>query len=556
MQSAGSGTVRCRDGAVPGVGNPSPICRDVREHWGRRLIRPRLCCAARLLPVIACFAALAGKAAHSSPPVAGQFPAPTWPADLAWAASAPAIHVKTSEDLQRTLADGGIAPGTVIWVEPGRYRPVGTRIFQCRLNGTADRPIIVRGAFTPPAPQSSVIEGGIWADPSSYVWFWGLEITNSTSSRLVADRLCGLNLLFDNKRGKRAINCMIHDTGQPGIGFWNQGPDAEVYGCIVYHNGVYDDLHYRDVGGHPRGPGIYAHNDQGTVRVENNIFFGNFGEGIHAYGATGYVNGFQVTNNIAFMNWGDQIFLGSDKENMSGVLVQNNVAYRDPASGGKHCLRVGYTVPVTDATIRNNVVIGGTWVVQIERVHKLTLEDNQVYGMGDGALFIRSAQSAEYTVNHNTLWFPKSANAFAWAQGEGGATLYLQSDLTAFLHASPVALKRSPENGPAAPIYRVYRNRYEPSRYHVAVWNPAATDTVAIHLPMVTPGARVQVWDVQALSKGPADAQWRKVDGEWRIVLPMRSTAYDPLIGSAPHMHHLLHHTGADFGAFLIVVAP
>lgn len=505
--------------------------------------------SARLALQIACFALLAGLPAACRPD-----DAPYWPPDLAWARTAPSIHVSTSQQLERALADAATSPGTVIWVDPGHYVPSAARIFQCRLNGTADRPIIVRAVHTYPDGKPSVIEPGIWADPSANVWFWGLEITNSSPSRLVADRLCGLNLLFDNRRGKRAINCTIHDTGQPGIGFWNQGPGAEVYGCIVYHNGVYDDLHYKDRGGHPRGPGIYAHNDQGEVRVENNIFFGNFGEGVHAFGATGYVNGFVVEGNIAFMNNGDQLFLGSDKQTMSGVVLQNNVAYRDPLSGGKHCVRIGYTVPVTDAVVRNNVMVGSTWTLQIERVHRLTLDGNLIYGMGDGALFLRAdgTGDAQYEASQNTLWFPKSANAFAWAAGEAGATLYRQSDLAAFLKVPLAAVSRK-EARPERPVIRVMRNRYEPSRYHVAIWNPAKAATVTVHLPGVTQGTRVRVWDIQALSKGPVKEASYGPNG---LELAMESDAYDPIVGPAPHMSALLHHTGPDFGAFLIIAGP
>ena len=542
---------------------PSP---QARPKGGRCLTRPT--CLAAAVAVLGGLGIGPAAPLPAPPPIhrakdTNGEPAPYWPENLRWAATAPSIRVHTSEELQRVLNDTHVPPGTVIWVEPGHYTPpTPARVFTCKLNGTPERPIIVRGRYTPPCPQKesgtrseapepSVINGGIWADPSANVWFWGLEITNTSTSRLVADRLCGVNLLFDQKRGKSVVNCIIHDTGQPGIGFWNQGPNAMIYGCIVYHNGVYDDLHYTDIGGHPRGPGVYAHNDQGEVRVSDNIFFGNFGEGVHAYGATGYVNGFVVSNNIAFMNNGDQIFLGSDKEPMSAIRVENNVAYREPGTGGKRCMRVGYTVPVTDAVVKNNVVIGATWALQIERVHTLTMEGNKVYGEGDGAILVRSDGTADatYEGSKNTIWFPKSQNAFAWAVGEGGATMYRVSDMTAFLrlpsHAITVA-----QAPPTEPVIRIYHNRYEANRYHVAIWNPAKTNTVNVKIPQLPIGTHVQVWDVQSLSKGPIlDANYTDAG----IVLPMNRTDYDEMIGPAPHMKHVLHHTKQDFGAFLVI---
>jgi hypothetical protein len=116
-----------------------------------------------------------------------------------------------------------IKPGDTIWIKGGTYQaPLDNsqaRVYTNRLRGTATAPIIVRAALGERVTIQGGINDAITAPLSSHTWYWGLEIT-STTTRLntPAERPGGINLYG---AGNRVINCVIHDAGHPGVGFWN-----------------------------------------------------------------------------------------------------------------------------------------------------------------------------------------------------------------------------------------------------------------------------------------------------------------------------------------------
>jgi hypothetical protein len=71
----------------------------------------------------------------------------------------------------------------------------------------------------------------------SYVWFRDFEVTNSSTNRISVwqERGPGIDT---NAVGTHIINMVIHDTGHPGIGFWEGvGDGGEVYGSLVWGSG-------------------------------------------------------------------------------------------------------------------------------------------------------------------------------------------------------------------------------------------------------------------------------------------------------------------------------
>jgi len=102
------------------------------------------------------------------------------------------------------------------------------------------RPIV----FPQQRGARATIDGTLRADGSDLV-FWGFEITQSNPA----------GGSYGSRRGRnngRFINLIIHGAGSMGVSFWTPGENAELYGCIVYHNGTHENLDH----------GVYVHNER------------------------------------------------------------------------------------------------------------------------------------------------------------------------------------------------------------------------------------------------------------------------------------------------------
>ncbi|MHC4715608.1 MAG: right-handed parallel beta-helix repeat-containing protein, partial [Planctomycetota bacterium] len=186
-----------------------------------------------------------------------------------------------------------VRPGDTIWLRGGTYGSGGATVFRCKLNGTKSKPIYVRQY----PGERATVDGGISAGrTSSWVVFWGFEITNSSTVRSCKERErpTGLDLLG---RGHKAINLIIHDTGHPGIGFWRQvGDGGEIHGCLIWACGLYDTTRGRWT----RGSGIYAQNETGTRYFTDTFVFRNFTNGINGYTRGSRIDGFHLEGNVCF----------------------------------------------------------------------------------------------------------------------------------------------------------------------------------------------------------------------------------------------------------------
>src|SRR6185503_3353777 len=95
--------------------------------------------------------------------------------------------------------------------------------------------------------------------------------------------------------GSRFINLVVHDTAL-AFAIWKEAVNAEVYGSVIYNNGW-------DMADRGHGHAIYSQNAEGTKRLNDNIAFQQYGEGIHIYGSEiAPLNRFHVKGNILFSN--------------------------------------------------------------------------------------------------------------------------------------------------------------------------------------------------------------------------------------------------------------
>ncbi|MEM7246503.1 MAG: right-handed parallel beta-helix repeat-containing protein [Acidobacteriota bacterium] len=283
-------------------------------------------------------------------------------------------------DLQTAL-DGpaGLAPGDTIWLHAGTYRG----LFTSRISGTEAAPIHVRAQ-----PGERVILEGpgesemVLSIESAHVWFQGFEVTSAATNResaessswpsdIALDGGIEIGRTPDSGTGVKLIHLTVHDTRQ-ALSLWEQhedgvtNGDTEVHGCLFFHSGwIAPDR------GH--GHQIYTQNRTGTVTLEQNVVFGGFGYGLHAYGSdAAYVDNYLIRDNVFLNNGsladdppgypgvegGEDVLLGGARGS-TGLTATGNVVWGNDQDGS---FRLGFftddwnrDVVVTDNTIAGSV---------------------------------------------------------------------------------------------------------------------------------------------------------------------------------------------------------
>lgn len=203
-------------------------------------------------------------------------------------------------DLASVLSGNkGVTAGDTVWVRGGTYRGQ----FINYMNGNSSQQIVVRQY----PRERATIDGTILV-MGSYVSFWGLEVMSSspTSSSSI-----GVNM---KAPGSRLINMVIHDAGVSGVGAWNEAPNAQVYGSLIYNNGTHANLDH----------GIYFNGSSGTKYITDNIVFDNWAYGLHAYSSTsGELSNLRLDGNVTFNNGSIGSYSHSPDMYVGGSTVSN-----------------------------------------------------------------------------------------------------------------------------------------------------------------------------------------------------------------------------------------
>jgi hypothetical protein len=340
------------------------------------------------------------------------------------------------------------APGDTIYLRGGTYVPPDRRYFYSKIAGSPRRPVVIR-----PYPGERVIIDGGFDIIGGWVVFRDLEVTNSSTKRTSSqvgsaptdvNHAYGFNLFAP---GVKIVNNIIHDTGG-GIGTWMRAPDVEIYGNIIYYIGWSGPDR-----GH--GHGIYGQNSTGVVRLIDNIIFDQFGMGIHVYGSEDAdLNNFYIEGNMLFNNgslsgeYSRNFYLGSGRAAANPVVVGNYTYY--PVNGS---LRGGDNYIVsngcTNLRLEDNYFASGN-ALTMTCPSILSFRFNTLYG------FLRDFRASEFPEN---FYF-------------------------------------NPSNRPSGMRVLIRRNRYEPGRSHIAVYNWDGRASVQVD----TAAAGLQNGDVYQLS--------------------------------------------------------
>jgi parallel beta-helix repeat protein len=395
-----------------------------------------------------------------------------------------------------------VKPGSVIWLRGGTYS--GT--FVSRLNGTSAAPIIVRQYANERATIDSGFNDGVALGVAgSYTWFWGFEIMASGGVRTVnaegaLRRAAGVaNAQAPGMGvGTKFINMSVHDT-LLGFGWWKDAKDSELYGNIIFNNGW-------DMGDRGHGHGIYAQNETGTMRIEDNVILNQFGHGIHLYGsATAPLNNFYISGNIAFNNgnasshgFARNLLVGGGKVAQRPVVIENYTYYPDRCCGTND---IGYDAGCTNLTLSRNYFINrGDTALNIKRCSLTAFAGNTFYG--------------------TTLGFNRTA----------------------------APSNRYHDTRPTVNETFVRPNRYEPGRAHIVVYNWTSQNAVSVDVS----GAGIPVGGTYML-RSAEDYHGQRLTGVYNrgpITIPMTGWKIASPIGAATPRSAL-----PEFGAFIITTS-
>lgn len=384
----------------------------------------------------------------------------------------------------------GVAPGDTIWLHGGTY--AGS--YSSKLTGAPGKPITVRAV----SGERATIDGkgsssttltlnGAWAI------YWGFEVTNSDTNRW-GPRPEGV---YVGGKELKLVNLVIHDGGNNG--FWAPAENLELYGCLFYNQG-YDESDR----GH--GHALYTQNQTGTKRIVDNILWGGYSFGIHAYTEGGFIEGYEIVGNTWF-----------------------NAGVASSVSGHKDDCLVGGLKPADRILLRENMSwapTGKTRTVQLgygaAPNGSLKLEDN--YFVGEVNL---SKPWTTVTITGNTFY-----SSLAGVDPK----LYPQNT---YLTAAPTT-----------PKVFVRPNLYEPGRAHVIVYNWGGAQTVDVDLSKVLKvGASYEVRDAQNVFAAPVKAGTYPGGA---VALPMTGLTPAQPVGS-PGQIKPANYTGAAFNVFVVI---
>ncbi len=407
-------------------------------------------------------------------------------------------------DLATALSgSSGVEAGDTIWLRGGTYAGA----YRSRLEGAADRPIIVRAL----PGERATLDGGatngsaILTVEGSYTWYWGFEVTSSdplrqtsstgswpSGSEIPRGEAVLTNQGSTTGPGLRFINLVLHDTRQ-GVSFWKEAIDGEVYGSLIYYNG----WESADRG---HGHGIYTQNETGTKRIADNIIFSGFSHGIHAYGSDAApLDNFDIEGNTVF-NSGDLSSSGGRNLLLGGGRVARSPTIRDnllyyPTGGPVSALDVGFQAGCTDAVVTDNYASNGVVFVKCLPV---SMTGNTFLGS------VAGVAPAHYPENDYL------------AQRPTGQRIFLRP------------------------------NQYEPGRANITIYNWDLKSAVDVDLgAILAPGDRFEIRNVQDFFGEPV------VAGTYEsgpVSIPMAGlTVAAPVGWPAPPP------TGPEFNAFVLI---
>jgi hypothetical protein len=210
----------------------------------------------------------------------------------------------------------------------------------------------------------------------SNVIFRDFEITSTTlTNRNVDDGSAntmpgGLNF---SGTGNKALGLIIHNVGEPAIGWAGGGSPSEVNGCLFWGIGMYDPVGtqfpYGGTNYYIRGSPIYGAGSGNLMK--DCISFRNFTTAGKFFTSSGLVNNSGMVGNIGFMNPLDGFEMASGNGPMTNCVWQTNYMFLDsPMIGWNLNGNVNFTIV-------GNTIVGG--MIKLNEVASGVVSNNVVF---------------------------------------------------------------------------------------------------------------------------------------------------------------------------------
>jgi hypothetical protein len=425
--------------------------------------------------------------------------------------------------------------GDTVWLRGGTY----TGSYRAEKSGSSTSNMLTYRNFPGERP---IIDQGYVASRANYVLsvkcsycrFWGIELTNSQTSRLSPD-MNGTDIhfgegfvIYDDGVSRfehvELLNSHIYQTAQ-GVSWW-----AGCKNCLLEG----DWLAYNGWTAQTRGMGhaVYTQNlnDPSLRQMYDLILYRQFGYGFQLYGSeVSYEQNYDIQGIISFDNGKmatipagdtatDDMEVGGHSQ-AQDISVKNSYAWHN-TSEGAGLVFGNYGLPVLNGTVENNYLVGA-----------VPLELGA--GLPSGTSSIKNNTFIGSWLNHT----PGNANLCAALPNN---TCYQGSK-------------------PTGTNVFVRPNRWEPGRFHVAVynWSGAASVPVDLSTSGLVKGDEFEIFDAQnpfGCSGGAHTCSnptpvFTGVYNGGSITLPVNQTtalAIDCSAGCAP-----VQHTPSEFGAFI-----
>jgi hypothetical protein len=481
-------------------------------------------------------------------------------------------------DIVTGFSQKSVKPGDTVWMRGGKYGDGGANsVIASSLVGTPSAPIIVR-AYPGERPiiDAWLQVGCCDQAPNpvfgSYTWFWGLEFasynpdrTSGTSGPPEYAAQANHQAVDSWGAGTKLINCIVHDTAG-GISLWDESPDAEAYGNLVYNVGGYGTDR-----GH--GHGFYLQNAAPAYKhIYDNISFNNFGEGMQLYGSNqAYVQNFHVEGNVSFNNGTlglgnnttngtapagprtDNILIASGNGGPLGIIVVNNYTYHTPqAEDGYNDMAYNDTLIANDLTATGNYFIGGRESVELFRWNSVVFRNNTLYSdTQDEISMFWSDQQNPSTYNYDQNRYFGSGHFTTYA---GCVTFSCSNGRTlpfaAWQQETSLDAHSTFTPGPPTGVWTFVRpNLYEPGRAHIVIYNWDLLSNVQVDLSAsgIQAGDAFQIRDAENWFRGTL------VSGTYTgapVTIPMTGLQVAPPNGVVPNPQP---HTAPQFGVFVLL---
>lgn len=466
-------------------------------------------------------------------------------------------------NLQTAFAGGTsskkIAPGDTIWLLGGKYGSGESTVFSTSIAGTATAPIKIRQY----PGQRAVIDGGIDAR-GQYVWFWGFEITNSSTDRYTTEsqRPIGLKMWAPNQK---SINVSVHNTGRTSTSFHYRG---EQYGGIYFGNGFYDTSQSDKI----RGGSVYANLNESTPAetnlIANTISFRNWNSGIKVYSewTDRYIDGFRVQENVAFDAGQQNINIHSRTNPVKDLVVENNYTYhRKTDNTGNFDL--GYNTKASlNATVRNNYFVGGTHgygSALIYNWENLNFTNNTVMAASRYVIsHIPHASPDTIVWDNNKYYFGGSSSSLPFKRNSSTYSFTNWKSTTGYDSNSSYT-NGYPTGSEALKIFYTtnkYFDGIDPVRGNIVVYNWDKLPTVTADLSKLglVEGESYEIVDAQhyinttnLTAPNFAPVKTGKYSATNKTVsLPMNLTEVSNIPGTIDHFENV--HTAPEFAVFVV----